>query len=212
MKLHCTTASPFARKVLVLAHEGGLANQLEPVSTNVGTHVPLDTAAHATLARLNGLMKIPVLETDDAGVLFDSRVICEYLAARCHPNPFFPEAPAARWAALRAQALADGILDAALLWRFEQARDAARRSPEWLHSQHRRIIQGLDQFEQGRMPPADAHLTIGSISLGCTLGYLDFRFPDLDWRAECAALTHWYAGFSQRESMRLSAPRVAPSH
>lgn len=228
MRLHCTTASPFSRKVLVLAHEAGLMDRLELILANVGTHVPLDSMAHTRLACLNGLMKIPVLETDDGEVLFDSRVICEYLASLCLTQAFYPSAGRARWRALRNQALADGLLDAALLCRFEAARAATEQSQDWLRSQQRRMRQALAQLEHiWQEAETDALTTvahpfdgaghgmdgadIGQISVGCALGYLDFRFDELAWRQGCPALSAWFRTFSERESMRLTFPQVAPS-
>jgi glutathione S-transferase len=108
MKLRYTPPSPFVRKVLVLAIEAGLRERIELVPTkpwDPGTDLPLD----------NPLGKVPALVTDEAGVLYDSRVICEYLDLLHDGSPFFPSSGARRWRVLRRQALADGIMDAAVL-------------------------------------------------------------------------------------------------
>lgn len=209
MRLHYTPASPFSRKVLVLAHEGGLSDRLELVLTNVGTHVPLDTPCHTQLAKLNGLMKIPVLEIENGPALIDSRVICEYLASLCPDKHFFPADGSLRWMALRNQALADGILEAALLCRFEAIRPSVSQSKQWLESQQRRIPQALDQLEE-TAPDISSHMNIGDISIACALGYLCFRFEELEWRASRPQLARWFHAFSQRDSMRLTEPKVVP--
>ena len=121
MKLLSTPFSPFSRKVLALAHEKGLGERIETVLTEVGTHVLLRTDVHDHLSGIAPLMKIPVL-IDGALTLFDSRVICEYLDALSDNAKIFPESGPRRWTALKQQALADGIMDAAILCRFEQVR------------------------------------------------------------------------------------------
>jgi glutathione S-transferase len=113
MKLLSTPFSPFSRKVLVLAHEKGVRDRIDTVLTEVGTHVPLRTDVHDRLSHTAPLMKIPVL-IDGSQSLFDSRVICEYLDGQFVDPRMFPDIGPARWDALRQQALADGIMDAAI--------------------------------------------------------------------------------------------------
>src|ERR1700728_4371064 len=121
MKLRHAPASPFVRKVMVAAHELGLVQRIELVPTTV---TPVQ--ANDVLAAENPLMKVPSLVTDDGQALFDSPVICEYLDSLTGGGKLFPAAGAARWTALRQQALGDGILDALILCRYELVRPEDR--------------------------------------------------------------------------------------
>lgn len=205
MQLLYTDFSPFSRKVRVVAHELGIADRIVLVPTEVGTHVPLATATHTALATVTPLMKIPVLTLPDNVVLFDSRVICEYLDSTYGKGLLFPVAPAARYEALMLQSLADGIVEALLLCRFESARAEAQRSDEWYAAQLRRVTQALDVLETKALASPDAP-SIGTISIGCALGYLDFRFTTLQWRATRPRLADWYDGLSRSASMQSTRP------
>ena len=138
MRLHHNIASPYVRKVMAVAIETGLEDRLEPVSRMM-TPVKPD----AGLVEDNPLGKIPCLVTDDGAVLYDSPVICEYLDS-LHDGPkMFPAGPA-RWTALRRQAEGDGILDAALLVRYETfLRPEERRWPEWIEGQKLKFRRAL---------------------------------------------------------------------
>lgn len=203
MKLLSTVTSPFSRKVLVLAHEKGVRDLIETVTAEVGTHVPLATPAHDSLGATNPLIKIPVLIDGDL-TLFDSRVIVEYVDSLWDDPRMIPSSGPARWLVLKQQALADGILDAALLCRFELAR-APVRWPAWSQAQLRRITQGVDALASVHTDPT-SHIDIGSISAGCALGYLDFRFPTFDWRSAQPTLANWFAVFEARPSMQATRP------
>lgn len=204
MQLLYTKFSPFSRKVLVLAHERGLIDRIELVATEVGTHVALDTLAHAALSARNPLMKIPALVLESGETLYDSRTICEYLDSLHDGAPVFPAGKAMRWQPLRLQAIGDGIVDAAILLRFEDARPSPQW-PEWQAAQTRRIVQSLDQLER-EAKTFPAALDIGQIAAGCALGYLDFRFGHLQWRSGRPQLAAWFEAFSARPSMRTTAP------
>jgi len=201
MKLFHNIASPFVRKVRVLAAETGLASRMELVQS-VFTPVSPDTDLFAS----NPLGKIPTLMLDDGTALFDSRVICEYLDS-LHAGPkMFPSEGEARWAALARQALGDGILDAAVGTRYELAlRDPSRQWPEWIENQRQKYRRSLDALE-AEAASLDGALDIGVITAACALGYLDFRYPDEGWRDTRPGLARWYASFSERESMRTTAP------
>jgi glutathione S-transferase len=205
MLLLFTKFSPFSRKVILLAHERELIGELQLVLTEVGTHVPLRTAVHDQLALTNPLMKIPVLIAPDIGPLFDSRTICEYLDSLHGGEPLFPTDGRERWAALQQQALADGIMDAAILARFEGTRPEPLIWSEWATAQTRRITQGLDAAEAAAAEFKD-RLTIGQISMAAALGYLDFRFDHLRWRDNRSGLAAWYEHFSLRPSMQETKP------
>src|SRR5215467_13583533 len=144
MKLRHNPASPYVRKVMVVAHELGLAGRIELLSTAVS---PVET--NAVLAGENPLMKIPALTTDDGQVLFDSPVICEYLDSLAGGGKVFPPAGPARWTALRQQALGDGILDALILCRYEiAARPQEKRFAGWTDGQTTKAHQGLAALEK----------------------------------------------------------------
>lgn len=200
MKLLYARTSPYVRKVLVLAHETGQAESIEivPVAA-VPTERNPDTVGH------NPLGKVPTLVLDDSTALFDSRVICEYLDARSAGPRLFPDGEA-RWDALARQALADGLLDAALLLRYERVlRPAAARWDAWEAGQVAKIAGALDRIEATLAGPASA-LDIGAVATACALGYLDFRFPDLGWRTGRPDAAAWYEAFGQRPSMQRTTP------
>ncbi len=198
MKLRYAAASPFVRKVLVLAREHGLEGRIELVTTAVSP-----VQANDALASENPLMKVPSLTTDDGQVVFDSPVICEYLDGLASGRKLFPPAGPARWTALRQQALADGVLDALILTRYETVRPEEKRWTGWTEGQMRKAHQGIAAAEREDLSEP---LTIGHIAIGCMLGYLDFRFPDDGWRARHPKLAAWYAKFAERPSMQATKP------
>src|SRR5580704_17646353 len=170
MKLRHNPASPYVRKVMIAAHELGLAGQIELLSTAVSP-----VAANATLAAENPLMKIPALVTDDGEVLFDSPVICEYLDSLAGGGKVFPATGKARWAALRQQALGDGILDALILCRYEiAARPEEKRFSGWTDGQMKKAHQGLAALEREDL---SGTRTIGPITPGCTSATWISAFP-----------------------------------
>lgn len=199
MKLYFSPTSPFVRKCLVVAHEVGLYGQIEKAVTL--TH-PVDR--NPVLVADNPLGKIPALRTDAGRVLFDSRVICEYLNDLAKGS-IFPAESDARWIALVDQALADGMADAALLARYEAtARPKEFQWQPWAQGQIQKITSGLTQFDRAASG-LEGRVDIGTIGLACALSYLDLRFPDLDWHDAHPALDRWYVEFSKRPSMRETA-------
>jgi glutathione S-transferase len=197
MRLLTSGTSPFGRKVRLCIHELGLDAQVTLVLTE---------PASEALGRENPLNKVPalVLEGDDAGTaLFDSRVICEYLDQLAGGPKLFPAVGPARWLALRQQALADGLCDAAVLCLLESRRPANLQSPDWVARQKKKIRQGLAELE--RRPPGN-ELSIGTLAILVALGYLDFRFAADDWRAGHPTLATWFSQASARDSFRLTTP------
>lgn len=204
MKLLHAPTSPFVRKVMVVARETGLADRIETVF-NAASPLQRDPA----LTSLNPLGKIPALLLDDGTALYDSAVICEYLADLAGDTVIFPTG-SARWPALTLQALGDGLLDAAVGNRYESVmRPAALRWPDWSQAQMAKIAGALDTVEAmaraGRIGPTLHH--IGLITLGCALGYLDFRYADLGWREGRPATAQWFAAFDARPAMEATRPR-----
>lgn len=205
MKLRFAAASPFVRKVMVVALETGLSERIERVSTSVSPVKP-----NEDVARENPLVKVPSLTTDDGTVLYDSPVICEYLDT-LHDGPkLFPAEGAPRWTALRQQALADGLLEAAILMRYENLRPEEKRWQDWIESQMRRVRGALAALEiETAAGSLAVPLTIGQVTIGCALGYLDFRFAGEQWRLRHRLLAAWFEEFGKRKSMQLTVPRDA---
>lgn len=202
MKLLFAPTSPYVRKVMVCAHLTGQVDRIEL----------LDSAAHpvrrdARIAAHNPLAKVPTLVLDDGTSLYDSRVICEYLAGT---SGIFPAAGAARWTALARQAMGDGLLDAALLARYEHtARPAEVQWPVWREALLTKIEACLAAIEAVAPDLAVDTPTIGEITLGSALGYLDFRFPELDWRSRCPQATRWNEAFQNLPAMLATRPHEA---
>ncbi len=203
MKLHNNPASPFVRIVRVTARELGMEGQIEEVHT--GVFLPVE--AHASVCRDNPLGKIPALVTDHGTVLYDSRVICEYLVHNAGDKALLPDEPVSRFANLTMQALAQGIADSAVNLRYETGlRPPEKQWPDWIDRQTARINAALDALENDRAGEfGDVHL--GTISVACILGYLDFRWPDWGWRNGRPKLAAFYETFSARPSMQATVPK-----
>jgi glutathione S-transferase len=195
MKILFSPTSPYVRKCLVAAHELGLAERLQLLPSNAHP-VQRDREIIAN----NPLGKVPTFFTDDGQVLYDSRVICEYLNELARGS-LFP-APGPRWETLTLQSLGDGMLDAALLARYEDvARPEPLRWSVWRTAQLDKAETSLAHLE-ARPELLAGRLDIGTIAVGCALWYLDLRFADFAWRERHALVARWYADFSQRPSMR----------
>ncbi len=203
MKLFYAAASPFVRKCLVSARELGLRERLELVPA-AAHPVNRDQAVVAH----NPLGKIPTLITDDGTVLYDSRVICEYLNG-LGDGHLIPQQGPQRWSVLVDQALADGLMDAAVLTRYENAaRPEALRWTDWMAGQLDKVTCGLADIEL-RVGAFAGRVDLGTIAIGCALGYLDFRFASFGWREKYPTTARWYAQFEERESMRTTRPPAA---
>ena len=198
MKLLWSSRSPFVRKVMVAAHETGLAGRIRTERVVVAANKP-----NADVMALNPLNKIPTLVLEDGSVLHDSRVICEYLDA-LHDGPkLFPSNGAARWSVLRSQALGDGLMEVIVLRLGERNRAKEAQSESHLAAYRLKIASALDRIEVEGNGPAGTR-DIGQIAIGCALGHLDFRFAADDWRAGRPKLTAWYADFARRPSMQVT--------
>ena len=203
MRAQVNPASPFARKVRIVVRERGLTGLVEEVDTAVSPVAP-----NADLSRANPLVKIPALLLDDGSTLYDSRVICEYLDSIGNSPRLFPASGAERWNALRLQALCDGILDAAVITRYEVAvRPEALRWKDWIAGQRAKIDGGIAALER-EQPSWKQSFGIGQIGAACVLGYLDFRFADIDWRATHPRLNAWFAEVSKRPCVCDTTPKA----
>ncbi|TQV83389.1 glutathione S-transferase N-terminal domain-containing protein [Denitrobaculum tricleocarpae] len=206
MHLRHSATSPYARKVRVLAQEAGLSDRIELHDDN-----PMGPGSD--LSSINPLGKVPALILDDGMVLCDSPVICQYLDSLHDGEKFTPESGSARFADLNLEALADGLLDAALARMVEMRMRPENLRWEGHHKRMRaKISRTLDHFESmiadGSLPsvPADNRPTLGIIAVGCALGYLDLRFAVDNWREGRPGLTSWYETLSARPSMQDTRP------
>jgi glutathione S-transferase len=145
---------------------------------------------------------------DDGTVLFDSPVICEHLDTLGNGPKFFPAGGAERLRALRLNALADGLLDAAMAARMETMRPAEKQWDKWSEVQLLKVRNALDAMTKAYAPSREA-ITIGEIAAGCALGWLDSRMPQLNWREGRDQLAAWFAEFSKRPSMSSTAPKAS---
>jgi len=200
--LHYSPLSPFARKVRVFAAEIGIDQGLELVPCDVW-------APGSRLAAVNPLGKVPVLETVD-GPIIGSRLCCQYLDALHAGERLIPDPRHGSWRILQLEALADGIMEAAVAHVTERLRRPARFvCPEWLDRQAAKIRLALDEIDRRFGAPTD-RVDIASITLACGLSYLDIRLPDLGWECSHVSLADWHRGFETRQSMIGTRPPLAP--
>jgi len=204
MTLYFNKASPFARKVVILLHETG---QLDRVTLQETVLTPVNPVAE--LNDDNPAGKIPALRLADGNVIHDSRVILDYLDHQHVGNPLIPRDGSARWRRLTLASLADALLDAALLIRYEQAlRPEEKHWDVWLDNQQEKIERTLNYFEQDAITELSSTFDVAAISVASALGYIDFRQPDLAWRSRYPRLANWYFEVSERPSMQATKPSV----
>lgn len=199
MKLFHNPASPFVRKVRVVLLETGQDGDVELVPAGGS---PVDDANMPV--SLNPLGKIPALARDDGPPLFDSRVICRFFDARAGAG-LYPEDRL--WETLTLEALADGVMDAAVLMVYEaRCRPEDKRHAPWVEAQWTKVERALDALEAGWMDHLSGPLDAGQIAVGCALGYLDFRHGPRNWRNGRPALADWEAQLAGRDSMAATRP------
>jgi glutathione S-transferase len=196
MRLLWSSRSPFVRKVMVTAHELGLVDRIRTERVVVSAAAP-----NAEVMAINPLNKIPTLILDDGSALYDSRVICEYLDTLHQGPKLFPAEPAARFAALRRQALGDGLMEVIVLRLGEQARPAGNQSEKHLTAYRLKIATALERLE-AEAPDFAGTPTIGHVAIACALGHMDFRFAADNWRVGRGRLGRWYDEFARRPSMQ----------
>jgi glutathione S-transferase len=189
LTLRSSPASPFGRKVKISAALLGLTDRIQVVDAD--TMNPEDT-----LRQQNPLGKIPALILENGEALYDSRVIVEYLDHLAGGGRILPTGWD-RFVALREQALADGIMDAALLQVYEgRWRAEDRRESKWTEHQADKVRRGLD-YAEAHLSTPNANLHIGHVALACALGYLDLRFAG-GWRKTYPKLVSWLNDFEAR--------------
>jgi glutathione S-transferase len=197
MKLHWSPRSPFVRKVMIVAHELGLADRLDCIRTVAATTKP-----HDVLMRDNPLSKLPTLVLADGTVIYDSPVICEYFDS-LHDGPkLFPAAMPERLMALRWQALGDGMLDFLLLWRNELSRPT--QSEPHITSYRIKRAKTVEALEAEAPLLERTPYCIGHIAVGVALSYIDFRFPEDQWRQSHPKLAAWHAKVAARPPFKVT--------
>ena len=188
MILRSTPASPFGRKVNIAIAVLGLTADVKVEGADLMSETD-------SIRRQNPLGKIPTLIAEDGSALFDSRVILEYLDHRAGGGKIIPREPAARFQALRLQALADGMTDAQILLVYEgRWRAKEHHEQKWVDYQSGKIARGLAELEAAS-PPLDAVPNVGQIALACFLGHRDLRFPGT-WRPGHPKLAAWLDRFA----------------
>ncbi len=201
MKLIGSLTSPFVRKVRVVLAEKQIESAFDIDSPWV---------AGNNVGKSNPLNKVPVLLLDDGLPVYDSRVIAEYLDAMTPNNRLIPATGRERMLVKRWEALADGICDAAAATFLEQKRPAMQQSPEWIARQREKIDQGVTVMAEELGERAWCHgnsLSLADIAAGCALGYLAFRFPDIDWPIRYPGLNTLYQKLMARASFAESVPQ-----
>jgi len=201
MKLIGSLTSPYARKVRIVLAEKKIEYEFELDSPwTPETKVP----------DINPLGKIPVLILDDSTVLFDSRVIVEYIDSVAPNNKLMPESNRERAEVKRWGAVADGICDAAATIFLERKRPQEQQSPEWIVRHEDKIIRGL-QYMSDQLGESSwcmgTHFSLADVGAGCALGYLAFRFPEIEWRNSHPNLARLYDKLMQRPAFAETLPQ-----
>lgn len=204
MKLIGSLTSPYVRKVRIVLGEKGIDHEF----TNDPPFSP-DTR----VAQVNPLGKVPALIMDDGYILFDSRVIVEYLDDLNGPESgrLIPAVGPQRLRVKRWEALADGIIDACVAIYLERKRPESQQSQEWIERQQKKIDQGLQAVaaELGDKPWCEGEsMTLADIALGCSFGYLDARFPAVKWRDTYPNLVRLADKLAERQSFKTT---IAPN-
>ncbi|MEX3314423.1 glutathione S-transferase [Sulfitobacter sp. PS-8MA] len=202
IKLFHSAASPFVRKVLVCAHEKGVESDVELLASKAWP-----VKRDPEIVRENPSGQVPSAILEDGSPLFDSRVICAYVDTMSDNAPLLPAEAKARFAAMTLEALGDTLMGAALLCRYESVlRPSEFYWDLWHESQMEKIGSALDDLEDRWIETLNGPVSIGTITIGCALGYLNFRFADKDWRNGRTKLAAWYDKFVTRPSMVATMP------
>jgi len=202
MKLIGSLTSPYVRKVRIVMAEKKLDYQIE--IENVWSP---DTK----IQKYNPLGKVPCLVMEDGGALFDSRVIVEYLDTLSPVARLLPQSGRERAAVKCWEAIADGLLDASVMIFRERMRPEAQQSAEWIERHFSKIHASLDAMNKSlgdHQYCMGINYTLADIAVGCALGYLDLRFPELDWRASQPNLTRLFDKLAIRQSFVDTVPQV----
>jgi glutathione S-transferase len=210
MKLFWTPASPFVRKVMVVAIELGLDGRIEIHPTYWPHEWGSRTIAFdPEFISANPVGRIPALITEEGVALVESNLICEYLQARVSAPILQPPLVTSRWQSTRLHGIADGALEAMIARRAELLREQREQCSSFIAKQRDRIVRCFDCFEQ-ECDALEGGLTLAQITAGIACGYMDFRYPSDQWRTNRPRLSGWYKRFAERPSMRRTAPSETP--
>lgn len=202
IRVFFSPASPFVRKVMVTAHERGV--QIEKLAS-----AAWPVKRDPNIVRHNPSGRVPAALLPDDSPIFDSRVICVYVDAQGTTGGSLYPKDQTRFAVLTLEALADGLLEAALLHRYENVlRPEDKRWDDWSRGQMEKIDGALDDLEARWLPLLQSDFHAGAVATACALGYLDFRFAEKDWRSAHPALADWFAAVSARPSLKQTAPQA----
>lgn len=201
MKLYHAAASPFVRKVMIVLHETGQMDDVE-----VHTVATSPTNPDAGVGAANPLRKIPALERDEGGTLYDNRVICAYLNDRAGASLY--GSGAGKWDILTLEATADGLMDAAVALSYEgRLRPEDKQWDDWKEAQWGKVASACKALNDRWMSHLTGPLNIGQIGVAAALGYVDFRHDARGWRTGCDALANWHAEFAKRDSYVATPPQ-----
>ena len=198
LQLHWSPRSPYVRKVMICAHELNMLPKLELIRSVAAMLKP-----NPDIMVANPLSKIPTLVRPDGSVLFDSVVICEYLNDLAG-GTLFPLEGEARWQSLRWHAFGDGLLDALILWRNEREREQPLQA--LIDAFELKSRASLRQLDSEAPALEAAPFSIGSITVACALGYMDYRFDQFGWRDQAPDLAKWHAKICERPSLKATEP------
>ena len=200
LRLFFSAASPFVRKVMVVAHERGV--EIEKLAA-----AAWPVKRDPNIVKHNSTGKVPCLLLEDDSPIFDSRVITAYVDSVGQTGPALYPQGGAKFAVLTLEALADSILEAALLHRYETVlRPADKHWDDWARGQMEKVDSGLDDLEGRWFDTLSAEFHAGAVATACLLGYLDFRFAVKDWRSAHPNLAAWFAEVSERPSLVATVP------
>ena len=208
MKLVIATPSPYARKAHVALLEKNI-----PFETVIDNPWIPDSG----MGNINPLGKVPALILDDGKVVHDSSVIVEYLETLPNAPRLIPSEPIERVAVKQIEAIADGVCDAVVLIVLERNRKPEQQSATWISRQRKKIEAGVDELSRllgEKVFFIDAGFSLAEIATACTLGYMDLRYPEFDWRAGHGNLERLFVAMSARPSFAQTMPtaQVVPQN
>lgn len=195
MKLHWSSRSPYVRKVMIVARETGLAEKI-----TVHRSVVRRTIINPEVVEESPVGRIPALALEDGTVLSGSFAICDYLDSLHDGRKLIPAPGESRWRELELHGVADGTLDVLQNWRYEKMKPEAQRSEALCDTSAAKIEHCLAWLDRRAGTFGEEDYGIGQITAGIVLDYLDFRFPDIDWRSEYRNLREWHEIFRERPS------------
>lgn len=212
MKLYWTPASPFVRKVMVVAIELGLDHRIEILPTYWPHNWGFQTVEmEPDFMAANPVARIPTLVTDDGVPIAESNLICDHLQSLNEAKALLPKPGKARWEALRILGIADGALEAMIARRAELLRNGVNQSNDFIDKLRTRIGRCLDSLD-AEIGSFDGPISLPQIAAGIACSYMDFRYASDDWRNGRSRLAAWHAVFAKRPSMMKTEAAETPQY